>query len=75
MVRFCSVRTLLAIAAAEDLDLDQMDVKTAFLDGKLEDEVYRSQPDGIKGGRSGQILRLNKSIFGLRQSPRVWIRS
>jgi hypothetical protein len=72
VVSFRSVRTLLAIAAAEDLDLDQMDVKTAFLYGKLDDEVYMSQPDGVRGDHAGQVLRLNKSIFGLRQSPRVW---
>ncbi len=53
VVSFRSVRTLLAIAAAEDLDLDQMDVKTAFLYGKLADEVYMSQPDGVKCDRAG----------------------
>lgn len=50
-----------------------MDVKTAFLNGDLKEEVYVSQPEGfVKKGREHQVYKLEKSLYGLRQSPRAW---
>lgn len=71
VARFDTIRTVLAVAANEQLKLKQFDVKTAFLYGKLNDEIYMTQPDGFNDG-SGRVCKLNKSIYGLKQSPRCW---
>jgi hypothetical protein len=63
----------MSIAAIEDLDIQQMDVKTAFLNGILEEEIYMEQPEGyIESGKENQVCRLKKSLYGLKQSPREW---
>ena len=66
-----SIRCVLAIAAARNMDIVQFDVKTAFLNGTLNEEIYMDQPDGYNDG-SERVCRLRKSIYGLKQSPRVW---
>ncbi len=73
VVRLSTVRIILALVAAYDLDVMQLDVKTAFLYGSLEEEVYMRQPEGfiVKRGE-GEVCRLIKSIYGLKQAPRVW---
>lgn len=65
-------RLLLAKAAAENLDLYQVDVRTAFLYGELEELIYMQQPPGYEEGDLSIACRLNKSLYGLRQAPRVW---
>ena len=73
VVRFASIRALLAYAVQNDMLIHQMDVVTAFLNGTLEEEIYMSQPDGyIKSGEEHLVCRLKKSIYGLKQSPRCW---
>ena len=68
-----SIRILLAIAAYHDYEIWQMDVKTAFLNGNLEEEVYMSQPEGfVSSGRPNQVCKLKKSIYGLKQASRSW---
>ena len=70
VVRMESFRTILASAIQKDLKLHQIDVTTAFLNGKLEEEVYMKQPQGfILEGQEELVCRLNKSIYGLKQSP------
>ena len=64
------VRITLTIAATLDLEVEQLDVVTAFLGSELEEEVYLRFPDGILGGP--RIMRLRKSLYGLKQSPRCW---
>ena len=71
----CSFRTLrmvLAVAAHEDLELRQFDIRTAFLNGELREEVYIRQPNGARLGRAGQVLRLYRALYGLRQAGRAW---
>ncbi|GMP62704.1 hypothetical protein CsSME_00024701 [Camellia sinensis var. sinensis] len=71
VVKYTSIRILLALVAQFDLELAQLDVKTAFLHGDLEEEIYMSQPDGFKiAGKENWACKLNKSLYGLKQSPR-----
>ena len=68
-----SLRTILAIAAERDLELIQLDVKTAFLYGDLREELYMEQPAGFKvKGREDEVCRLHRSLYGLKQSSRAW---
>ena len=66
-----SLRALLALAAAEDFEIHQMDVETAFLHGELEEELYIEAPEGSDYPK-GTVLRLAKSLYGLKQAPRQW---
>ncbi|GKA61173.1 retrovirus-related pol polyprotein from transposon TNT 1-94 [Tanacetum coccineum] len=71
VVRMTTVRVVLAMCATYDLHLEQLDVKTAFLHGNLEEEIYMLQPEGFKQkGKENLVCRLNKSLYGLKQVPR-----
>lgn len=73
VARFTSLRCIIAIAAAEDLELHLMDVDTAFLYGTLKEEIYVTQPIGFNDpAKPDHVCRLNKSLYGLKQAPRVW---
>ena len=73
VVKYNSIRSLLAIANELDLDVHQMDVKCAFLQGDLEEEIYMQQPEGfIDKDHPNKVCRLRKSIYGLKQSARCW---
>jgi len=64
---------LLALAAQYDYELDQLDVKTAFLHGDLVEEIYMTQSLGFKvAGKKKLVCKLKKSLYGLQQSPRQW---
>lgn len=71
VVRFESIRTLIALAAQKNMKIHQMDIKTAFLNGDLQEEIYLQQPQGFIEDED-LVWRLNKSIYGLKQSPRCW---
>jgi hypothetical protein len=67
-----SIRVILAIVALFDLELEQLDVKTAFLYGDL-DEIYKTQPQGFSApGQEHLVCHLHKSLYGLKQAPRQW---
>lgn len=66
-----SMRTLLSIVATEDMEMIQFDVKTAFLNGKLEEEVYMEKPEGYVIGKN-KVCILSKAIYGLKQASRSW---
>ena len=73
VVRFASVRLILAIVASMDLELFQMDVKTAFLNGELEEEIYMAQPsEFVVEGEEHKVCKLRRSIYGLKQASRQW---
>ena len=68
-----SVRIMLAIAAFYDYEIWQMDVKTAFLNGFLEEELYMMQPEGFVNPKgANKVCKLQRSIYGLVQASRSW---
>jgi hypothetical protein len=73
VVKPMSYKTVLAIAAAKNLEVEQMDVQTAFLEAPMPEgeEVFVEQPTGFEEGED-MICLLNKSLYGLKQSPRYW---
>ena len=73
VVRFSSTRCLLAFAVQNDLLIHQMDLETAFLNCKLDEEIYMQQPEGyVKPGEEHLVCNLEKSLYGLEQSSRRW---
>lgn len=72
VVRIETVRVLLAIVATKDLHLHQWDFETAFLNGILEETIYMRLPQGTKTNFKGEVLKLLRSIYGLKQAARVW---
>ena len=73
VIRFESLRTVIALAVQNDLELHQMDVTTAFLNGELDKEVYMHQPEGyVTEGHEHLVCKLKRSIYGLKQSPHCW---
>ena len=73
VVRFESIRTVVALGAQQRLQLHQMDVSTAFLHGELTEEVYMRQPEGfVEPGKEHLVCCQNRSIYGLKQPPRCW---
>ncbi|KAK9018707.1 hypothetical protein V6N11_033754 [Hibiscus sabdariffa] len=68
-----SIRILLAVAAFHDYEIWQMDVKTVFLNGKLEEDVYMTQPEGfVTPEDARKVCKLQRSIYGLKQASRSW---
>ena len=74
-VRYSTLRTILAIAALEDLELRSVDISHAYLNGTLEEEIYMQQPEGFEVGGPDHVCRLRKSLYGLKQAGRVWNRT
>jgi hypothetical protein len=70
--RLNSLRALISHAAANGLDFQQLDVKTAFLNADLEEEVYLSVPQGVSLNKKEVCLKLKKAIYGLKQAPLAW---
>jgi hypothetical protein len=73
VAKFTSIWILLLIAAAMDMEIHQMDVQTAFLNGDLEEEMYMSQPEGYNHGPT-KVWKLRKALYGLKQASRMWYR-
>ena len=68
-----STRAILHIGASLDWEIHQMDVKTAFLHGDLEEEVYMEQPEGMKEpGKESWVCYMRKTLYGLMQAARAW---
>ncbi|CAL1354730.1 unnamed protein product [Linum trigynum] len=73
VVKMTSIRTVLGLATSLNLEVEQMDVKTAFLHGDLEEEIYMEQPEGFKKEKKEDyVCRLRKSLYGLKHAPRQW---
>ena len=69
-----SIRVVLGLVASLDLELEQLDVKTAFLYSDLKEEIYMDQPEGFKvKEKEHMVCKLKKkSLYGLKQAPRQW---
>jgi hypothetical protein len=75
VIRFETVRILFALAALEGWHISGLDVKTAFLYGKLDEEIYMEQPEGFKiKGKERMVLRLRRALYGLKQAALAWWR-
>ena len=73
VTRISSMRTLIVIAAIHTLEIHQMDVKTTFLNGDLDEKIYMEQPEGfIIPGQEKKFYRLVKSLYGLKQALMQW---
>ena len=73
VAKLTSIRFLLSIDIAFDLELEQMDVKTTFLHGDMEEEIQIKQLEGfVVKGKKDLVCKLKKSLYGLKQSPRMW---
>jgi Reverse transcriptase (RNA-dependent DNA polymerase) len=69
--RFSTIRSIVALAAIKNFELDQMDVKCAYLNADIDTDIYMEVPPGMNVP-SGYVLRLNKSLYGIRQGARLW---
>jgi hypothetical protein len=73
VARLEAIRILLAFSVAKGFKLYQMDVKSAFLNGFLEEDVYVKQPQGFESAEfSHRVYRLRKALYGLKKAPRAW---
>ncbi|GJZ60224.1 retrovirus-related pol polyprotein from transposon TNT 1-94 [Tanacetum coccineum] len=73
VARIEAIRIFIANAASKNMTIYQMDVKTAFLNGALKEEVYVSQPEGfVDPDHPTHVYRLKKALYGLKQAPRAW---
>eukprot|EP00878_Enallax_costatus_P002708 GHUV01002897.1.p1 GENE.GHUV01002897.1~~GHUV01002897.1.p1 ORF type:complete len:1307 (+),score=342.07 GHUV01002897.1:73-3921(+) len=72
VTKYSTFRTVMALTAAGDMEIEQLDIKTAFLQGELAERVYIQQPEGFEEGGKDMCYLLNKAIYGLKQAPRVW---
>ncbi|CAL1405650.1 unnamed protein product [Linum trigynum] len=73
VARMESVRMVITLAAQNGWKIHQMDVKSAFLNGYLEEDIYVEQPPGyIVEGQEDKVLKLKNALYGLKQAPRVW---
>jgi hypothetical protein len=72
VARNSAIRAVLALATALDLEVHQMDVSTAFLNGELEEEIYMRQPEGYVDRDPDLVCKLQRSLYGLKQAARCW---
>ncbi|CAA7055049.1 unnamed protein product [Microthlaspi erraticum] len=73
VVKHTSIRLLLSLVVNQDMELEQLDVKTAFLHGILHEKIYMDQPEGyVEKGQEDKVCLLKRSLYGLKQSPREW---
>lgn len=73
VIRFYSIRAILAVASCERMHIKQFDVKTTFLYGDIEETIHMQEPEGYDDG-SGKVCRLKRSLYGLKQASRCWNR-
>jgi hypothetical protein len=72
VVKFVSIHCILALVAIENMEIHQMDVKTTFFNGDLEEKIYMEQPEGFTQENEHLVCKLHKSLYRLKQSLRAW---
>ena len=73
VVKKTTIRLVLSIVTVENLHLEQLDVKTTFLYGDLDEDIYMQQVEGFKvPGKEKLVCNLQKSLYGLKQAPKQW---
>ena len=73
MTRLEAIIMFLALSCHKNFKLYQMDVKSAFLNGEIEEDVYIEQPEGfLLSGKRDYVCKLKKALYGLKQAPRAW---
>lgn len=70
VARISTIRVMLSVSLQKNYEIRQLDIPTAFLNGELNSEVYIKPPEGLK--TKSQVLKLNRALYGLKESPRVW---
>lgn len=72
VLKYKSLRILLALAASSNnIVIDQMDIKTAFINAEVDGDIYVELPEGVAGG-DGMVLKLLKALYGIKQAPHLW---
>lgn len=71
VARFSSIRTVFSLAAHKSYKIKNFDIKTAFLNGTLKENIFMKQPKGFEDG-TGRVCKLQRSLYGLKQASRVW---
>ena len=73
VVKMFSIRVVLGLVVSMNLEIEQLDVKTTFLHGDLDEEIYMEQLEGFTiKNKEHLVCRLNKNLYGLKQAPRQW---
>lgn len=72
VVRHSSIRILLALSVDLHLNVDHLDVQTAFLNSDLDEVIFMEQPEGFTNGNTNQVYKLKKAVYGLKQASRAW---
>jgi hypothetical protein len=72
VVKYASLRAIIGIAAIEDWEIDQVDFVSAFLNPTLKEDIYMLQPEGFAEGNPHQVLKLKRTLYGLKQSGCEW---
>ena len=71
--KFPSIRTILGLVGNQDLEIEQLNVKTTFFHGNLEEKIYMQQPKGFEvKGKEDVVCKVKKSLYGLKQAPQQW---
>ena len=70
--KWASIRAILALSALEDLELESVDISSAYLNGDLKEEVYMRQPEGFEEKTPQWVWHLRKALYGLKQAGRCW---
>jgi hypothetical protein len=73
VVRWSTIRIVISLATTNNWHIHQYDVKTAFLNGKISEDVYMHIPEGFRNPKNeGHVCKMQKALYGLRQAPRAW---
>jgi hypothetical protein len=73
VARYTSIKAIISLSTSMGWNLHQMDVKTTFLNGAIEEDIYIEQPQGFEvHSRDTHVFILKKDIYGLKQAPRAW---